>query len=129
MPLLAIGAASLALDAFQSLTSPQPASPPPTGFGSALADAGKSSDAPQAPTAASGFSNAQISADNIGALLGSQSQASTNFTKAVDSLNSDSDSSPSTSASNAASSTYNAVNQLTQSTAVPLGISPFSISI
>jgi len=132
----AIGAAAAALDAIQSLTSPQPASSQPASsqsiFGPALSDAEDGSEAsPTASNAISGFSSAQISSDNISALLNSQNQAANDFTQALDGSgsSSDSDSSPSASASNAASSTYNAVNQLTQSTAVPLGFSPFSTSI
>jgi hypothetical protein len=134
----AIGAVSVALDAIQSLTSPQPASQP-FGFGPGLPDA---SDSPAVPAAVSptiaGFSNAQISSDNISALIDAQSQASANFTRALDSSSLTSDSSSSTpdssadqpnSAFDAASSTYSAINQLVQSTAVPLGFNPFSVSI
>ena len=134
----AIGAASVALDAIQSLTSPQSASQP-FGFGPALPDASDNSTAPSAvsPTIA-GFSNAQISSDNISALIDAQSQASANFARALDSNSLTSDSSspapdssrdqPS-SAFGAASSTYSSINQLVQSTAVPLGFNPFSVSI
>jgi hypothetical protein len=114
----AIGAASLALEAIQSLTSSQPSSPSqPAGiFGPALADAGDTSSSPDtAPV--SGFSSAKISSDNINALLDAQSLDSGRLT---------SDSSQSQSAS--ASSAYSAINQLTQS-AVPLGLSPVSLSV
>lgn len=135
----AIGAASLALEAIQSLTSPQPASSQPVGFGPALPDASDSSVASsaQSPTI-SGFSSAQISSDNINALLDAQSLASANFAQAIDSSSQTSDSSGSTSdssanqpnsASSAASSTYNSIDQLVQSTAMPLGFNPFSVSV
>jgi hypothetical protein len=127
----AIGAASLALDTIQSLTSPQPAALQPIGFGPALPDAGDNSAASQASSAAtSRFSGAQISSDNLNALLDAQSLASANFAQSFDSgsRTSDSSSTPSNSASGAASSTYGAVDQLLQSTAVPLGFNPFSVS-
>jgi hypothetical protein len=132
----AIGAASVALDAIQSLTSPQPASSQPIGFPPNASD---SSAAPSAdsPTVA-GFGRAQISSDNISALIDAQSLASANLAQAIDSSSLTSDSSGSTSdssanrpnsASSAASSTYSSIDQLVQSTAVPLGSNPFSVSI
>jgi len=135
----AIGAASAALDAIQSLTSPQPASSQQIGFGPALPDASDSSAASSAnsPTIG-GFSSAQISSDNISALIDAQSLASANLAQAIDSSSLTSDSSSSTSdssanqpnsASGAASSTYSSIDQLVQSTAVPLGFNPFSVSI
>jgi hypothetical protein len=131
----AIGAASAALDAIQSLTSPQPAtsSQPDGGFGPALSDVEDSSSAPQAASSAlSGFSSALISSDNFNALIDAQSLTSGSLAGAVDSGGSDSSpgdqSGPSASASGTASSVYNSVNQLVQSTAIPLGFSPFSIS-
>ena len=127
----AIGAASLALDTIQSLTSPQPAASQPIGFGPPLSDGEDSSAASQATSAAtSRFSLVQISSDNLNALLGAQSRASANFAQALDSdsQTSDSSSTPSNSASGTASSTYGAVDQLLQSTAVPLGFNPFSVS-
>jgi hypothetical protein len=135
----AIGAASVALDAIQSLTSPQPAASQPIGFGPVLPDASDSSAASSAnsPTIP-GFSSAQISSDNISALLDAQSLASANLAEAIapnsptsDSSNSTSDSSPTqpNSASGTASSTYSSIDQLMQSTAVPLGFNPFSVSV
>jgi hypothetical protein len=125
----AIGAASAALDAIQSLTSPQSASSPPSVFGSALSDAEDSSSTPSsASSAVSGFSNALISSDNFNALIDAQSLTSGDLAGALDSKSSDSQQGPSASASGTASSAYNAVNQLVQSTAVPLGFSPFSLN-
>jgi hypothetical protein len=130
----AIGAASLALDAIQSLTSPPSKSSQPTGFGPALSDAEDSSDVSPASTAVSGYSSAQISSENFNALIDAQSlrsQASASFTQALDDsvLTSDSPSARPASASDTASSTYNAMDQLMQSTAVPLGFNPFSVSV
>ncbi|MGB6637639.1 MAG: EF-hand domain-containing protein, partial [Bradyrhizobium sp.] len=67
----AIGAASAALDAIQSLTSSQSTSSQPTGgFGPALSDAEDSSSTPQtASNAVSGFNNALISSNNFNALI------------------------------------------------------------
>jgi hypothetical protein len=136
----AIGAASLALDAIQSLTSSQSSSSPSqaaASFGPALADAGDTSSSPNSGTVG-GFSSAQISADNISTLLDAQSLASANLAEAIDPGNqtsdssnssSDSSSAQSNSASGAASSTYSSIDQLMQSTAVPLGFNPFSVSV
>ena len=130
----AIGAASAALDAIQSLTSPQSTSSQPSGgFGPALSDVEDSSSTPQAASSAlSGFSSALISSDNFNALIDAQSLTSGDLAGAVDSSGSDSSqgdqSGPSASASGTASSAYNSINQLVQSTAVPLGFNPFSIS-
>ena len=126
----AIGAASAALDAIQSLTSSQSTSSQPTGgFGPALSDAEDSSSTPQtASNAVSGFNNALISSNNFNALIDAQSLTSGDLAGAPDSSSSDSSQGPSASASGAASSAYDTVNQLVQSTAVPLGFSPFSIS-
>ena len=132
----AIGAASVALDAIQSLTSPQPASSQPIGFLAAASDSSAASSA-DSPTIA-GFSNAQISSDNISALIDAQSLASANLAQSIDPGSPTSDSSGSTSDSPAnqpnspsstASSTYSSIDQLVQSTAVPLGFNPFSVSI
>ena len=126
----AIGAASAALDAIQSLTSPQPASSQSVGFGSALSDAEDSSSTPQAPSSAvSGFSSALISADNFNALIDAQSLTSGNLAGTLDSSSSDSSQSQSASTFGTASSAYNSVDQLVQSTAVPLGFNPFSLSV
>ena len=120
----AIGAASAALDAIQSLTSPQPgsSSQPADFFGSFSAE--DSSAASSAQSTVSGFSTAQISSDNLNALFDAQSQSSGT---GADSDSSSSDSS-SASAPGTASSAYSAINQLTQSAAIPLAFSPFSVS-
>jgi hypothetical protein len=123
----AIGAASAALDAIQSLTSPQPASSQPSGgFGPALSDLEDSFSTPQAASSAvSGFNSALISSDNFNALIDAQSLTSGDLAGALDSGSSNS----SQSQSGTASSAYSAINQLTQSTAVPLGLNPFSLSV
>jgi hypothetical protein len=124
----AIGA-SFALDAIQSLTSPQSASSQPIGFGADLSDADDSSAASSAGSnTLSGFSNAQISSDNLNALLDAQSLTSGDLASVLDSGGSTSDASQGQSASGTASSAYSTINQLVQSTAVPLGFNPFSIS-
>ena len=120
----AIGAATFALDAIQSLTSPQPSSSQPINFGPLTDASDDSSSAPS--TTVSGFSSAQISSDNIDALLSAQALSSGDLADSIDPGNSTSDSSQQ---SQSASSAYNAINQLTQSTAVPLGLSPVSISV
>ena len=122
----ALGAASLALDAIQSLTSSSSSSKS-AGFGSTLPDAGDNSAS--SPAAISGSSATQISPDNISALIDAQSLASGGLADALGS-SSTSNSSPnqSASASANASSAYNSVNQLVQSTAVPLGFSPVSLN-
>jgi hypothetical protein len=120
----AIGAASAALDAIQSLTSPQPGSSSQSTdfFGSF--SAGDSSAASSAQSTVSGFSTAQISSDNLNALFDAQNQSSGT---GADSDSSSSDSS-SASAPGTASSAYSAINQLTQTAAIPLAFSPFSVS-
>ncbi|MGA2996706.1 hypothetical protein [Bradyrhizobium sp.] len=124
----AIGAASAALDAIQSLTSPQPGSSSQSAdfFGS-FSDAGDSSAASSVQSPVSGFSTAQISSDNLNALFNAQSQSSGDVAGAPDSDSSNPDSS-SASAPGTASSAYNAINQLTQTAAIPLAFSPFSVS-
>ena len=75
----AIGAASAALDAIQSLTSPQPgSSSQSTDFFGSFSDAGDSSAASSAQSTVSGFSSAQISSDNLNALFDAQSLSSGN---------------------------------------------------
>jgi hypothetical protein len=130
----AIGAASAALDAIQSLTSPQPgSSSQASDFFGALSDAGDSSaTSSSAQSPISGFSNAQISSDNLNALFDAQSLSSGNVAGTLDSGSSTSDASDtdssSASAPGAASSAYSAINQLTQSGMIPLAFSPFSVS-
>ena len=115
----AIGAASAAIDAIQSLTSPQPSSSSqPSGFASILADAEDSAAVLSSGSAAGGFSSSQTSSGKTNALLDAQSLSS-----AADALDSGTSSSNPSQPSQSASSTYNAINQLTQSTAVPLGLS------
>ncbi len=84
------------------------------------------------PSTVSGFSSAQISSDNLNALFDAQSLSSGNAAGALDSGGSTSDlsssDSSSASASGTASSAYSAINQLTQSAAIPLAFSPFSVS-
>ncbi len=118
----AIGA-SLALDAVQSLTSPQQASSQPPAGGFDLDDSSSSSPAPS--TTVSGFSSTQISSDNLNALIDAQSLASGDLASALGSGNSASDPSQGQpgSLSDTASSAYNSVNQLAQTTAIPLGLS------
>src|SRR5947209_18042645 len=83
----AIGAASLALDAIQSLTSPPSPASQVNGFGSSLPDAGDSSSSSFSATA-SGASGAQISANNISALIDAQSLASGGLAHALGSSSS-----------------------------------------
>ncbi len=82
--LLALGAASAALDAIKSLTSPKPSSSNPIGFGPIPAGATDNSTTPsEGPTTATGFSGGvKISPDTISALLAAQSQSSTGATAA-----------------------------------------------
>lgn len=117
----AIGA-SVALDALQSIISPQSSSSQPAGSGGFDLDDG--SDAPSVGTV-SGSSSAQISADNLNALIDAQSLASGDLASALGSGSSASDPSQGQSAlsSGAASSAYNTINQLAQTTAIPVGLS------
>ncbi len=127
----ALGAASAALDAIASLTTPNPASSSqPTGSGPFSPGPTGSSSAPPADSAlATGFAGgAQISPDNISALLQAQSQFKDfNASDAISSL-----SAPKTSSSDAsslyndASSAYSNIGQLAQQQAIPV---PFSISV
>jgi hypothetical protein len=125
--LLALGAASAALDAIKSLTAPKPASSQPIGFGPAGAvrsdDSAPSVSGSTVPT---GYSNApRISPDNISALLAAQSHSS-----GLSSGATGADSPPlPTTTSGAASSAYSALNQLIQSqpTPAPLGLPPISV--
>jgi hypothetical protein len=119
----AIGAASLAFDAIQSLTSSQSSS----GAQSLFPDVGGDSDAPSSPASGtvSGFSSAQMSADNFNTLIGAQGLESGD---ALDSGGGSWEWTQDASASGAASSTYSAVNQLMQSTAAPAAFSAVSIS-
>jgi hypothetical protein len=115
----AIGA-SLALDAIQSLFGPQPASSPAAGRGFDVG--GGSNASSKASATVSGFSSTQISSNNLNALIDAQSLASGDLASALGSGSSTSDPSQGQSSSTA-SSAYSAVNQLAQTTAIPLGLS------
>jgi hypothetical protein len=119
----AIGAASTALDAIQSLTSPQSTSSQSIDFGDVLPDAGDGSGALPSSSTVSGFSNAQISSDNLNALLDAQSLSSGDLASALDSGDSTSDPSQDQSGAASGTSAYTAINQLAQMTAIPLGLS------
>jgi len=127
--LLALGAASAALDAIKSLTAPKPTSSQPVGFGPAGAPlSGDSAETVGGSTAVTGYSGApQISSDNFSALIAAQSQSS-----GVSSSGTGADllSLPTTS-SGTASSAYGAVNQLIQNRSTPalLPLPPTSISV
>jgi hypothetical protein len=115
---------SLALDTIRSLMSPQPASSQPAGStGFELND--RSGAPSTSPATASGSGSTRISSNNLNALIDAQSFASGGLSSALDSGGSASNSSqgPSASVSGTASSTYNAVNQLAHSTAIPVGLS------
>jgi hypothetical protein len=124
----AIGAASLALDAIQSLMSPSSSSSSQQAgaFGPALSDVTGSSAPPANPAPVSGFTGSRISSGNITALLDAQSLTSANSVDTLDAGGSISDSSQ---ASGTASSAYSAMGQLAQSMSVPLGLNPFSVSV
>ena len=136
----AIGAAALALDAIQSLTSSASASTQPQSsnpglsFSDAIGDSASVSQG--SSTAVSGFSGgSQISPGNFSALLDAQGQSSVGSTgfDASAGFGGSADASPSGtgSLSASASSTYNAVDRLgvSQSGTVPLGITPLSLSV
>ena len=124
--LLALGAASAALDAIQSLTTPKTSSSQGTGFGPASTPPIDGPSALGAGTApVTGFTNGpQISPDNINALLSAQSE-STGFNGSdANSLLS----APPT-FSNAATSAYNAIDQLVPGRAAPVPHPPASLSL
>jgi hypothetical protein len=126
---LAVGAASLALEAIQSLTSPSPSPSQSAGaFGPVLSDIGGRSPVSTDVTTVSRPSSPQISSDNLNALLNTQSLTPANSANASDTDSSTSDSSQTQSASTTASLAYSALNQLTRSAALPLGLNPFSSS-
>lgn len=128
----AIGAAALALDAIQSLTSSASASTQSqsSDLGLSFSDAINASAAQGSSTAASSVSGgSQISPGNFSALLDAQGRSSvgsTGFDGSADASPSDSSTLSAT-----ASSTYNAVDQslLSQSGTIPLGVNPFSVSV
>jgi hypothetical protein len=126
--LLALGAASAALDAIKSLTAPKPTSSQPVGFGPAGATwtDDSASPTPVSATAAPSSGGPQISSENISALLAAQSQ-STDFGPSGTSVNL---TSLPTTSSGAASSAYSAVNQAIQRQSTPalLPTPPISFS-
>jgi hypothetical protein len=125
--LLALGAASAALDAIKSLTASKPTSSQPIGFGPAGASwSDDSATPPEGLRAATGHSGGpQISPDNISALLAAQSQ-STGFQAGGTTANS---ALPAATASSAASSTYSAAGQLIQRQSTLLPPPPISINV
>jgi hypothetical protein len=126
--LLALGAASAALDAIKSLTPSKPTSSQPIGFGPAGASWTDDFTAPPGgATAAPGYSRGpQISSENISTLLAAQSQ-STGFGSSGTGANS---LSLPTTSSGAASSAYSAVDQSIQRQSTPalLPTPPISFS-
>ena len=119
--MLPVIGASLALDTIQSLFSPQPASSQAARGGFDLNNSSGASST--APATVSGFKSTQMSSDNLNALIDAQSLASGDLASALGSGNSTLDSSQGPSASGTASSAYNTVNQLAQTTAIPVGLS------
>jgi hypothetical protein len=126
--LLALGAASAALDAIKSLTAPKPTSSQPIGFGPAGATWSDDSAAPAGgSTPATTFSSGpQISPDNLGTLLAVQSQT-TGFSS--DGTGANSLPLPTT-PSSTASSAYTATDQIIQRQSSPalLPTPPISLS-
>jgi hypothetical protein len=124
--LLALGAASAALDAIQSLTTSKLSSSQGAGFGPASAPpVDTSSSLPAGTAPVTGFSNGpQISSDNINALLSAQSQSTGFNGSGANSLLS----APPT-FSNAATSAYNAIDQLVPGKAAPIPHPPASLSL
>ena len=127
----ALGAASAALDAIASLTTSKSASSSqPNGFGPFSPGPAGNSVGPSGDAAlATGFAGgAQISPDNISALLQAQSQSTDfNASDAISSLSALTTSSgDGSSIYSDVSSAYNNIGQLAQRQAIPV---PFSISI
>ena len=124
--LLALGAASAALNAIQSLTTPKPSSSKGTGFGSASTPpADTSSSLPAGSAPVTGFSKGpQLSPGNISALLAAQSQSTGFNGSGTNSLLS-----APPRFSNAATSAYNAIDQLAQGEAAPVPHPPASLSL
>src|SRR5215472_8763024 len=124
--LLALGAASAALDAIQSLTMPKPSPSQGTGFGPASAPPiDGTSSLPPATAPLAGLTNGpQISPDNISALLAAQSQSADFNGSGANSLLS----APPT-ISNAATSAYNTIDQLIPAKAAPVPHLPTSLSL
>jgi hypothetical protein len=126
--LLALGAASAALDAIKSLTAPKPTSSQPIGFGPAGATWSDDSTAPAGGSTAATTSSSgpRISPDNLSTLLAVQSQT-TGF--GSDGTSANSLPLPTT-PSNTASSAYTASDQLIQRQSSPalLPTPPISLS-
>jgi hypothetical protein len=120
----AIGAASAALDAVQSLTSSKkPSSPKPIGFASALASPKNASAVLSKPSQNAGYNSSLLSANNINALLGSQNNPSPPDTRHS------SDTKHSAATLNQSQVVYNAVDQLRQSAGVPASHSSVSLRV
>lgn len=126
--LLALGAASAALNAIKSLTAPKPTSSQPIGAGPAGATWSDNSTAPAGGSAAATTygSAPQISPDNLNTLLAVQSQT-TGF--GSDGTSANSLPLPTT-PSSTASSAYTATDQLIQRQSSPalLPTPPISLS-
>lgn len=123
--LLALGAASAALNAIKSLTAPKPTASQPIGFGPAGATWSDDSTAPAGGSAAATTSGSapQISPDNLSTLLAVQSGSNPDGTSA--------NSLPlPTTPSSTASSAYTATDQLIQRQSSPalLPTPPISLS-
>jgi hypothetical protein len=115
--LLALGAASAAMDVIKSLTTSKPSSSQPIAFGPPSAGPSDDSGVSLADsTPATGFAGAaSISPDNISALLAAQSQSTDfNGSDAISTI------------SSAASSAYSAIDQLIQRQPPPV---PLSVSV
>ena len=135
--LFALGAASSAMGAIQSLTSGGSTSPASTGFGESAADlldsAGASASTSPPPAAGStGFS--QLSPTTMSALLAAQGQSSTGSTSASDAmqdLSSQIDGDAGSSDSSATASSYNSLAQMFQQqiNAMSFSAPPLSFSV
>jgi hypothetical protein len=133
--LFALGAASSALDAIQSLTSPASSSSQSTGFSQATADmfglapGASTSGNSTLPSGTTGFS--QISPATMSALLAAQGQSSTQSTTSASTGGSQvtATSAVSTTSSSAASSSYNAIEQQREANAISFSASPLSFSV
>jgi hypothetical protein len=135
--LFALGAASSALDAIQSLTSSASSSSQSTGFSQATADmfglapGASTSGSSTLPSGTTGFS--QLSPATMSALLAAQSQSSTQSTTSASTGGSQvtATSAVSTTSSSAASSSYNAIEQLTQreANAISFSANPLSFNV
>lgn len=133
--LFALGAASSALDAIQSLTSPASSSSQSTGFSQATADmfglapGASTSGNSTLPSGTTGFS--QISPATMSALLAAQGQSSTQSATSASTGGSQvtATSAASTTSSSAASSSYNAIEQQREANAISFSANPFSFNV